>query len=154
MNSRFLLYAFLFSVSSGLVFAGEGQPGAHRSESPDGAAVSFANLADGDVLPPQFLVEFSITGMGIAPAGVKIDNTGHHHLLIDVVELPDFNQPLPASDNIRHFGKGQSETELKLPEGQHSLQLLLADHAHIPHNPPIMSEVIVIVVSVDAPPPD
>ena len=92
--------------------------------------------------------------MGIAPAGAEIDNTGHHHLLIDVVELPDLNQPLPASDNIRDFGKGQSQTELQLTEGQHSLQMLLADHAHIPHNPPIMSDVIVIVVSVDAPPPD
>ena len=154
MNSRILLCALLFSVFSGLLLASEGQPGAHRSESPDGAAVGFANLSDGDVLPPRFLVEFSITGMGIAPAGAEIDNTGHHHLLIDVVELPDLNQPLPASDNIRDFGKGQSQTELQLTEGQHSLQMLLADHAHIPHNPPIMSDVIVIVVSVDAPPPD
>jgi hypothetical protein len=154
MNSRILLCAFLIYFSSGLLLAGEGQPGSHRSESPDGAAVGFANMADGDVLPPRFLVEFSITGMGIAPAGVEIDNTGHHHLLIDVAELPDLNQPLPASDNIRHFGKGQSQTELQLPEGQHSLQLLLADHAHIAHNPPVMSDVIVIVVSADAPPPD
>ena len=154
MKSKTLLCAFLLFVSSGLLFAADGEPGAHRSESPDGAGVSFANLSDGDVLPPNFLVEFSITGMGIAPAGVQIDNTGHHHLLIDIVELPDFNQPLPASDNIRHFGKGQSETELQLPEGEHSLQLVLADHVHIPHNPPVMSEVIVIVVSADAPTPD
>ena len=83
---------------------------------------------------------------------VEIENTGHHHLLIDVKEMPDFNQPLPATQNIRHFGKGQSESELRLAEGPHTLQLLLADHLHIPHKPPVMSKVTNIVVSADAPP--
>jgi len=128
------------------------EAGGHRSPSSEGASVGFVNLEDGDVLPPEFKLRFTISGMGIAPAGVQIDNTGHHHLLVDVAELPDFNQPLPATTNIRHFGKGQNETELQLAEGEHTLQLLLADYSHIPHDPPVMSELITIVVSVDAPP--
>jgi hypothetical protein len=92
--------------------------------------------------------------MGIAPAGSKIDNTGHHHLLIDVTEMPDMNRPLPATDHIRHFGKGQTETELTLPEGEHTLQLLFADYSHTPHDPVVMSEKITITVSVNAPPPN
>jgi hypothetical protein len=124
-----------------------------RSMSADGATVGFANLSNGDVVPPSFTVKFSISGMGIAPAGAEIENTGHHHLLIDVEQLPPLDQPLPATENIRHFGKGQSQAELQLTEGEHSLQLLLADHAHIPHDPPVMSKVIVITVSADAPLP-
>ncbi|MBT8058324.1 MAG: DUF4399 domain-containing protein [Xanthomonadales bacterium] len=127
-------------------------PAVPRSPSAEGAEVGFANIEDGDVLPPVFTVRFSISGMGIAPAGVAIDNTGHHHLLIDIEELPDMNGPLPATDRIRHFGKGQSETTLELPEGTHTLQLLLADHAHLPHDPPVMSDVITITVDADAPP--
>jgi hypothetical protein len=122
-----------------------------RTPSAEGASIGFANLEDGQTVPPEFQVRFQLSGMGVAPAGSNIENTGHHHLLIDVTELPDFNQPLPANEHIRHFGKGQSETELSLPEGPHSLQLLLADYRHIPHDPPVMSEVITIVVSADAP---
>lgn len=124
---------------------------AERSPSAEGAAVSFGNLTDGDVVPMTFEVQFTISGMGIAPAGVQIDNTGHHHLLIDVDELPPMDQPLPATDNIVHFGKGQSSTELTLPEGPHTLQLLLADHTHVPHKPPVISEIITITVSAAAP---
>lgn len=122
-----------------------------RSPSSKGASVSFGNLEDGDILPPEFHVKFSISGMGIAPAGVEIDSTGHHHLLIDVAELPDFNQPLPANSNIIHFGKGQTETTLELAEGKHTLQLVLADYRHIPHEPPVISERITITVSANAP---
>ena len=121
-----------------------------RSPSPDGATVEFSNLADGDVVPPKFTVVFNVSGMGIAPAGVQIDNTGHHHLLIDVAELPDLSQPLPATDSIIHFGKGQSETELHLAEGQHTLQLVLADYRHIPHEPPVVSDKIRITVNKNA----
>lgn len=123
-----------------------------RTPSPEGASVGFSNLEDGDVVPPEFHVKFTISGMGIAPAGTQIENTGHHHLLIDVNELPDLDQPLPATEHIRHFGKGQTETTLQLPEGQHTLQLLLADYAHVPHDPPVMSDVVTITVSADAPP--
>lgn len=124
----------------------------HRSPSAEGAAVGFANISDGDVLPPVFTVKFSISGMGIAPAGVNIENTGHHNLLIDVFELPDFDQPLPANEHIRQFGKGQSETELQLAEGEHKLQLILADYSHTPHEPAVISDAITITISPNAPP--
>lgn len=127
-------------------------PDGQRTPSPAGASVSFANLSDGDVVPPVFTVKFAISGMTIAPAGTQAENTGHHHLLIDLAELPDLDLPLPATDNIRHFGKGQTEVELTLPEGQHTLQLLLADYAHRPHSPPVMSDKITITVkSPDSP---
>ena len=124
----------------------------HRRPSPAGATVGFANLSDGDVVPPDFHVQFSVSGMGIAPAGTDIENTGHHHLVIDLVELPDPNLPLPMNDHIKHFGKGQTETDLSLPVGQHTLQLVFADYAHIPHDPVVMSKPITITVSNDAPP--
>ena len=155
MKTRAMLQVILLMFATGLFAAedtgGANQAGAHRSPSADGASVSFSNLSDGDVVPPVFIVKFSISGMGISPAGVEIENTGHHHLLIDVTVMPDFNQPLPATDNIRHFGKGQGQTELQLAEGEHSLQLVLADYVHVPHDPPVMSDVIVITVSKDAP---
>ena len=150
MMLRSVLFVFVLLAFTGLQAA----EGVQRLPSADGAAVGFSNLEEGDVVPPEFTVRFSIAGMGIAPAGVEIENTGHHHLLIDVAELPDLEQPLPATDTIIHFGKGQSETVLNLPEGPHTLQLVLADHRHIPHEPPVVSKRISITVSADAPPQD
>jgi len=126
--------------------------GTHSSPSAEGASVSFKALQDGDLVPATFTVKFLVSGMGIAPAGSMIDNTGHHHLLIDATEMPDMNLPLPATDHIRHFGKGQTEAELTLSEGEHTLQLLFADYMHTPHEPPVMSDKITITVSADAPP--
>ena len=83
--------------------------------------------------------------MGIAPAGSQIESTGHHHLVIDA-DLPDLSQPIPSSDNYRHFGKGQTEVEVDLPPGTHTLQLLLGDWLHRPHNPPVYSEVVTVTV--------
>jgi len=115
--------------------------------SAEGATVTFGNLSDGDVVPPDFTVKFTISGMGIAPAGAQIENTGHFHLLIDLPELPALDQPLPVSEHIRHYGKAQTQDQLNLAEGEHTLQLLLADYAHVPHDPPVMSKVITIVVA-------
>ena len=84
--------------------------------------------------------------MGVAPAGVEHDNTGHHHLLIDVDELPDMSAAIPADDNHRHFGGGQTQVTLELPPGEHTLQILLGDWQHLPHDPPIVSEPITITV--------
>ena len=125
---------------------------AQRSPSSDGATVSFGTLKNGDTVPPTFTVTFMISGMGVAAAGTNIDNTGHHHLLIDVVDLPDMDQPLPKSDKIRHFGDGQTEVELTLPEGEHSLQLVFADYVHRPHDPVVISDKITVTVSADAVP--
>lgn len=110
------------------------------------ASVYFISPQDGEVLSGEFKVQFGLKGMGVAPAGVQKDHTGHHHLLIDVDTLPAMDMPLPATDQIKHFGGGQTETTLNLEPGQHTLQLLLGDYAHIPMNPPIMSEKITITV--------
>jgi hypothetical protein len=91
-------------------------------------------------------VRFGLRGMGVAPAGVVADATGHHHLLIDVETLPPDNLPLPANDNVRHFGLGQTEAEITLAPGTHTLQLVLGDALHIPHDPPVRSEKVTITV--------
>lgn len=92
-------------------------------------------------------VRFGLKGMGIAPAGVKFDNTGHHHLLIDT-DLRDLklDAPLPATDKIVHFGKGQTETTVTLGPGKHTLELLFADYQHLSFDPPLHSEKITITV--------
>ena len=107
--------------------------------------VYFINIKDGDVLKSPFLIQFGLRGKGVAPAGVDVTNTGHHHLLINVDEV-DYNLPIPSSDQHLHFGLGQTETNLELPSGKHFLQLVLGDKYHIPHKPPLMSEKIQIIV--------
>lgn len=101
---------------------------------------------DGETVGQTFTVRFGLKGMGVAPAGVQKENTGHHHLLIDVTEMPDMNFPLPATDNCKHFGGGQTETVLTLAPGTHTLQLALGDYLHIPHDPAILSKKITIHV--------
>ena len=91
-------------------------------------------------------VRFGLKGMGVAPAGVNQPNTGHHHLLVDWPRRPTSTRRLPVTDNIKHFGAGQTETELTLPPGKHTLQLVLGDHLHIPHEKPIVSQKITITV--------
>jgi hypothetical protein len=123
-------------------------PVAAQTPSPTGAKVYFINLKDGDTVTSPFLVQFGLSGMGVAPAGVEKPNTGHHHLLIDAPALTEeqLKEPIPADDNHRHFGGGQTETMVTLPEGKHTLQLVLGDWTHIPHVPPVLSEPITITV--------
>ncbi|MCY4322653.1 MAG: DUF4399 domain-containing protein [Gammaproteobacteria bacterium] len=116
------------------------------SPSPEGAAVYFISPQDGEVVAKTFRVRFGLSSMGVAPAGIDFPNAGHHHLLINVGELPDLTLPVPADDNHVHFGLGQTEAEVTLPAGEHRLQLLLGNHLHIPHDPPVMSEVITATV--------
>lgn len=111
-----------------------------------GASVYFIDLKDGAIVPPKFTVHFGLKGMGIAPAGMEREHAGHHHLLIDV-ETPPFDEPIPNDPNHLHFGAGQTEAEVSLPPGQHTLQLLLGDKNHIPHSPPVVSERIRITVA-------
>jgi hypothetical protein len=129
-----------------LALAGLTAAQAARTKAPEGASVYFIAPRNGATVTSPFTVQFGLKGMGVAPAGVTLANTGHHHLLIDVAKLPDLTQPLPATDQIRHFGGGQTEVELKLPAGQHTLQLVLGDHLHTPHEKPVMSEKITITV--------
>lgn len=116
------------------------------SEAPAGAKVYFIEPVDGSTVSSPVVVKFGLAGMGVAPAGVDKEHTGHHHILINLDELPDMQQPLPATDQIKHFGGGQTETKLELPPGKHTLQLLLGNHIHIPHADPVISEKITIEV--------
>lgn len=118
-----------------------------RTPSPDGAVTYFLSPANGATVTSPVTVRFGLRGMGVAPAGVTNPNTGHHHLLIDVAALPPDDVPVPNDANHRHFGLGQTEVELALPAGQHTLQLVLGDALHIPHQPPVRSEKITITVA-------
>jgi peptidoglycan hydrolase-like protein with peptidoglycan-binding domain len=117
-----------------------------RTPAPAGAAVYFVGVKDGDTLPPKPTLHFGLRGMGLAPAGVERDNSGHHHLIIDA-PLPPLDRPIPNDFNHLHFGAGQSEAEVTLSPGKHTLQLLVGDKDHIPHDPPIMSERITVTVA-------
>ena len=117
-----------------------------KTKGSDTAVVYFLSPKDGETVSSPVTVRFGLKGMGVAPAGVNTPNTGHHHLLVDLATLPDFNAALPVTDNIKHFGAGQTETELTLPPGKHTLQLVLGDHLHIPHEKPVVSQKITITV--------
>ena len=118
---------------------------AGNSMAPAGAKLYIVSPSHGEVVSSPVKVIFGLSGMGVAPAGIDKDNTGHHHLLIDT-GIPDLSKPVPADDHHKHFGGGQTEATVELSPGQHTLQLLLGDFAHVPHSPPVMSEQITITV--------
>src|SRR5689334_5226254 len=118
-----------------------------RTASPAGAKVYIVSPKDGSTIKGPVTVVFGLSGMGVAPAGVQAENTGHHHLIIDADPPADLGLPLPATDNIKHFGKGQTETTLDLKPGKHTLQLVLGDAAHIPFLPVVASQKITITVA-------
>ena len=107
--------------------------------------VYFINLQDGDVVKSPVFIQFGLSGKGVAPAGIDVVNTGHHHLLINVDEI-DYSLPIPSSNQHLHFGLGQTETNLVLPSGKHTLQLVLGGKYHIPHKPPLISKKIEVTV--------
>jgi hypothetical protein len=113
---------------------------------PDGAHLYIISPKQGETLSSPVTVLFGLRGMGVAPAGTDKANTGHHHLLIDVNELPPMDKPLPSDERHRHFGGGQTQVTLDLPKGEHTLQLLLGDKNHVPFQPPVISEKITITV--------
>ena len=106
----------------------------------------FVTPLDGQTVSSPVTVRFGLEGLGVAPAGVEREKTGHHHLLVDVDDLPPMDKPIPADERHIHFGGGQTQTTLELEPGEHTLQLLVGDHLHIPHEPPVMSEKITITV--------
>ena len=116
-----------------------------RTPSPPGAEVYFISPKDGETLTGPVTVRFGLKGMGVAPAGIAVENAGHHHLIIDA-ELPPLDAPIPADANHVHFGKGQTETTIDLKPGKHTLQLLLGDQLHTPHEPAVKSKKITITV--------
>jgi hypothetical protein len=118
-----------------------------RTPSAEGAEVYIINPGDGDTVASPVLIQFGLRGMGVAPAGVDLPDTGHHHLLVDLdIAEVDLALPMPPSDNLLHFGGGQTETMLELEPGTHTLQLVLGDLSHIPHDPPVISEAITVTV--------
>jgi hypothetical protein len=117
---------------------------AEKTPAPAEAQLYIVSPQNGAVVSQTFNVVFGLQGMGVAPAGVQTNNTGHHHLLVDGATLPDLNAPLGAA--VTHFGGGQTQTTLTLTPGQHTLQLILGDYVHTPHNPPVISEKITVTV--------
>ncbi|NDR59344.1 DUF4399 domain-containing protein [Aliiruegeria sabulilitoris] len=141
---RSILFAAL--VAAAPVFA-------DTTPAPEGARVFFANIENGATVSSPVEIQFGLDGMKVAPAGTEMENTGHHHVLIDRPPLGEGEDgadellySLPADENHVHFGKGQTEVSLELAPGAHTLQLVLGDHNHIPHDPPVVSDVITITV--------
>ena len=106
----------------------------------------FIEPKDGATVNGPVKIVFGLSGMGVAPAGIDFPNTGHHHLLVDIENLPDLTKPIPANKNHIHFGKGQTEVLIDLPKGKRSLQLLLGNYLHVPHKKPVISDKIYIHV--------
>jgi hypothetical protein len=142
---KHLLLALALTASAGTVLAADA-PSLPVTKAPAGAEVYIIAPQDGATVPSSFTVRFGLKGLGVAPAGVAHENTGHHHLLIDVKELPVAGQPIPKDENHLHFCGGQTETTLKLSPGAHTLQLELGDANHIPFDPPIVSKTITVHV--------
>ena len=137
----------LFATSLLAVAVAAGTAVGGETPSPAGAKVYFVNLKDGQTVTSPVTVVFGLAGMGVAPAGTEKENTGHHHLIInETIEGEELNEPLPADEQHVHFGGGQTEVSIELPAGSHTLQLVVGDHNHIPHNPPVMSERIKVTV--------
>jgi len=138
----------MFAIAAALCLAATLAGAQDRTPSPPGAKVFIISPKNGAKVTNPVEVKFGIKGMNLAPAGTKQENTGHHHLLIDTAAPADLSQPLPTiPDKIVHFGKAQTETSVTLTPGKHTLQLLLADHNHIPHNPPVLSKKVTITVT-------
>ena len=137
----------MFAIAPALILAATLAAAQERTPSPPGAKVAILSPRNGANVTNPVVVKFDIKGMTLAPAGTREPNTGHHHLLIDTGPPADLSKPLPATDKILHFGKAQTETTVTLPPGKHTLELLLADGNHIPHNPPVMSKKITITVT-------
>jgi len=122
-----------------------GAAAAQPLPSPPGAKVYFIEPKDGAVVGNPVRIVMGLSGMGIAPAGVEKENTGHHHLIVDT-DYTDMEYSIPADEQHIHFGGGQTEAAVTLPPGQHTLYLLLGDENHIPHHPPVQSAKIRITV--------
>src|SRR6202166_667600 len=145
------IVGLLLSLTLSPAFAEAGATGGPTA-SPPGASAYFVDLKDGATIGPNTTIHFGLHGMGVAPAGSDKANSGNHHLLIDA-DLPPLDQPIPNDENHIHFGAGQTEVDLTLAPGPHTLQRLLGDKNHVPHSPPVMSPGIHVTVASVAPAP-
>jgi hypothetical protein len=148
--NKSVLYACGIVFAATAAFAdGHDHGHAHieRTPAPEGASVYFISPTDGETVSNPVTFRFGARGIGIAPAGVDWPDTGHHHMLINVSpDEIDFNADVPFSDTHLHFGGGQTETTLELPAGTHTFVLVMGDQFHVPHDPPIISEMITVTV--------
>lgn len=142
--NRQSLFALL--LASPLVLSGLSARAADLpvTPAPEGAKVYIISPTDGATVPQTFTVRFGLKGMGVAPAGVANPKAGHHHLLVDKAELPPPGQPM--GQDVKHFGGGQTEAEITLAPGPHTLQLIMGDMNHVPFDPPVVSEKVRIQV--------
>ena len=145
MKRLWLACAFSLAGFAGASMAADA-PGLPTTKAPAGAEVYIISPKDGATVGENVTVQFGLKGMGVAPAGVDKEKTGHHHLLVDVKDLPSAGQPIPKDETHLHFGGGQTETTLTLKPGTHTLQLELADQNHIPFDPALVSKKITIHV--------
>ena len=109
-------------------------------------SIELLGIEDGKKYTSPIKLDFVVKNMKVRKAGVKEENSGHHHLLIDLKELPDLTKPLPMSDNIIHYGKGQTSTTIELDSGKHTIQLLFADYSHTPHKIPLITKKFTIFI--------
>ncbi|MBK5926367.1 DUF4399 domain-containing protein [Rhodobaculum claviforme] len=145
MSRLFITFAAALAVPTAAL--AQHDHGGARTEAPPEARVYFITPADGDTVANPVTFHFGLQGMGIAPAGVDWPDTGHHHMFINTDPATmDMDATLPATENILHFGGGQTEVTLDLPAGEHTFWLLLGDTNHVPHDPPVMSEPITLTI--------
>ena len=135
----------IFAALIALAFPVVASADSERTPSPPGAKVYIIEPSDGATVSSPVTVKFGVEGMEVAPAGSDKPNTGHHHFIIDA-EVTDYNSAIPKDDHHIHYGKGQTEASVALTPGKHTLQLLLGDKNHIPHDPPVKSDVVNITV--------
>jgi len=140
-----MVHRFLLAALTAAAFVVSSPAFAQRTKAPEGAEVYFITPTDAAAVSSPLTVNFGLKGLGVAPAGTEKAATGHHHLLIDQ-KLDDYGAPIPSDDKHKHFGGGQTETSIELAPGQHTLQLIVGDLNHIPHDPPIESKKITITV--------
>jgi len=148
MTPKTLLLALVLLVAALMPAAisadSHGEHAGHTAtKAPEDAKLYFISPEDGDTVKSPLTIRFGLAGMGIAPAGVTTPNTGHHHLFIDA-DGPVVGQAIPADANHVHFGGGQTEVTIELAPGKHTLQLVLGDHGHVPHDPLVVSDKITV----------
>lgn len=135
------------ALAGGVLLAGPALAELERVEASDGAEVYIISPQDGATVDSPLTVRMGLKGMGVAPAGLQADNTGHHHLLVNTsLDEVDLGAPLPFTDNTRHFGGGQTEGSLELEPGEYTLQLLFMDYRHVSFDPPLVSDAITVTV--------
>jgi hypothetical protein len=144
--SKFAVMAMGLALLGANAWAADAASGPPRQKAPKGAKVMILEPKNGATVKQDVTVKFGVAGIKVAPSTDTAPGTGHHHLLIDVKELPPGNAPIPNDATHKHYGKGQTEDTVRLTPGDHTLQLDFADAAHLQFDPPIVSKKITIHV--------